>query len=195
MQLLKITTVPIKYKVEQENTVTESDSSFNVELEKNASNVKIPVAGSEKSQRRPDMVRDRSSFRANGMNNTVTDAVNDSGQNSGQNDYDVKYCYGRKNVTPETKVQGNALNMVNYSSAPLDAAIDGIDSLLPDSSWEPDAVEKSTVNSNSKVNTVHQKPRERKIVEEFAHVEIEYLGGFNYVPKSSAPDYEEPEEK
>ena len=34
MQLLKITTVPIKYKVEQENTVTESDSSFNVELEK-----------------------------------------------------------------------------------------------------------------------------------------------------------------
>ena len=195
MQLLKITTVPIKYKVEQENTVTESDSSFNVELEKNASNVKIPVAGSERSQRRPDMVRDRSSFRANGMNNTVTDAVNDSVQNGGQNDYDVKYCYGRKNVTPETKVQGNALNMVNYSSAPLDAAIDGIDSLLPDSSWEPDAVEKSTVNSNSKVNTVHQKPRERKIVEEFAHVEIEYLGGFNYVPKSSAPDYEEPEEK
>ena len=56
-------------------------------------------------------------------------------------------------------------------------------------------MEKSTVNSNSKVNTVHQKPRERKIVEEFAHVEIEYLGGFNYVPKSSAPDYEEPEEK
>lgn len=195
MQLLKITTVPIKYKVEQENTVTESDSSFNVELEKNASNVKIPVAGSEKSQRRPDMVRDRSSFRANGMNNTVTDAVNDSVQNGGQNDYDVKYCYGRKNVTPETKVQGNVLNMVNYSSAPLDAAIDGIDSPLPDSSWEPDAVEKSTVNSNSKVNTVHQKPRERKIVEEFAHVEIEYLGGFNYVPKSSAPDYEEPEEK
>ena len=195
MQLLKITTVPIKYKVEQENTVTESDSSFNVELEKNASNVKIPVAGSEKSQRRPDMVRDRSSFRANGMNNTVTDAVNDSVQNGGQNDYDVKYCYGRKNVTPETKVQGNALSMVNYSSAPLDAAIDGIDSLLPDSSWEPDAVGKSTVNSNSKVNTVHQKPRERKIVEEFAHVEIEYLGGFNYVPKSSAPDYEEPEEK
>ena len=195
MQLLKITTVPIKYKVEQENTVTESDSSFNVELEKNASNVKIPVAGSEKSQRRPDMVRDRSSFRANGMNNTVTDAVNDSVQNGGQNDYDVKYCYGRKNVTPETKVQGNALSMVNYSSAPLDAAIDGIDSLLPDSSWEPDAVGKSTVNSNSKVNTVHQKSRERKIVEEFAHVEIEYLGGFNYVPKSSAPDYEEPEEK
>ena len=129
------------------------------------------------------------------MNNTVTDAVNDSVQNGGQNDYDVKYCYGRKNVTPETKVQGNALSMVNYSSAPLDAAIDGIDSLLPDSSWEPDAVGKSTVNSNSKVNTVHQKSRERKIVEEFAHVEIEYLGGFNYVPKSSAPDYEEPEEK
>lgn len=195
MQLLKITTVPIKYKVEQENPVSESDSSFNVELEKNTANVKIPVAGSEKSQRRPDMLRDRSSFRANRINNTVTDAVNDSGQNSGQNEYDVKYCYGRKNVSPETKVQGNAVDMVNYSSAPLDAAINEMDSLLPDSSWEPDAAEKNTSDTGSKVNTVHQKPRERKIVEEFAHVEIEYLGGFNYVPKSSAPDYEEPEEK
>lgn len=194
MQLLKITTVPIKYKVEQENAVPESDSSFNVELEKNTSNVKIPVAGSEKSQRRPDMVRDRSSFRANGINNAVTDSVNDSGQNDGQNDYDVKYCYGRKNVSPESKVQGNAMKMVNYSSVPLDAAIDEIDSLLPDSSWEPDLAEKNGSTDNT-VHTVHHKPRERKIVEEFAHVEIEYLGGFNYVPKSSAPDYEEPEEK
>lgn len=194
MQLLKITTVPIKYKVEQENAVPESDSSFNVELEKNTSNVKIPVAGSEKSQRRPDMVRDRSSFRANGINNAVTDSVNDSGQNGGQNDYDVKYCYGRKNVSPESKVQGNAMKMVNYSSVPLDAAIDEIDSLLPDSSWEPDLAEKNGSTDNT-VHTVRQKPRERKIVEEFAHVEIEYLGGFNYVPKSSAPDYEEPEEK
>lgn len=194
MQLLKITTVPIKYKVEQENAVPESDSSFNVELEKNTSNVKIPVAGSEKSQRRPDMVRDRSSFRANGINNAVTDSVNDSGQNGGQNDYDVKYCYGRKNVSLESKVQGNAMKMVNYSSVPLDAAIDEIDSLLPDSSWEPDLAEKNGSTDNT-VHTVRQKPRERKIVEEFAHVEIEYLGGFNYVPKSSAPDYEEPEEK
>lgn len=199
MQLLKITTVPIKYKVEQENVVSESDQSFNLNLEKNMSNVKIPVQGSEKSQSHNEKMVDRSNFRSGAVQRINSDSsVNETGQSVSENDYDVKYFYGKKNVSSEKSANTTALNMQNYTAASIDAAINSIDSVLPDSSWEPD-LNTNANNSEHKVSQVHHKAvkehHPKKVVEEFAHVEIEYLGGFNYVPKSSAPDYEDPEEK
>lgn len=187
MQLLKITTVPIKYK-EQENLPAEGDSAFSLEMaERNSSNVKIPVANTTNSQNNPELYDDNiTGSTVQGLQRKSDCMVRESASEVEGNGYTVNHNYGRKNVQTQQRSNVSAYMRNNIQSAvTIDSALDNIDSVVPDKSWEPE------------VKAHHDKilkPESHKTVEEFAHVEIEYLGGFNYVPKSSAPDYEEPEE-
>ncbi len=189
MQLLKITTVPIKYK-EQENIPVDSGSSFSLEtVEKNSANVQIPVANTSGSRNNAEKYSENEINGAVPVLQRGADTMKrESASEAEGNEYSVNYCYGRKNITPEPKNNCSAYLRNNLNAGvSIDSAIDSIDSIIPDKSWEPDVKEHS-----SQVKAPEPEPR--RIVEEFAHVEIEYLGGFNYVPKSSAPDYEEPEQ-
>lgn len=188
MQLLKITTVPIKYREQENITADNSNSVFSLDsVEKNSENIQIPVANTSNSRNNPEMYDESL---VNGsvpvVQRKADSMVHESSSESAGNNYSVNYRYGRKNLQPEPKQDVSAFrrNSVHTAST-IDSALDSIESLIPDKSWEPEAK-----HHNNQVT----EPEPRKVVEEFAHVEIEYLGGFNYVPASSAPDYEEPEE-
>ena len=190
MQLLKITTVPIKFK-EQENIPVENNNAvFSVNAaEKNAANVQIPVAGTQNSQNSAEMY-DESALGVPqaGVQRKADSMIHESASDKEGVTYSVDNRSGGRNRVPEPKQNVSAFLRNNVQkAATLDSALDSIDSVLPDKSWEPE--------SGHNAARVHApEPEPQKIVDEYAHVEIEYLGGFNYVPKSSAPDYEEPEE-
>lgn len=190
MQLLKITTIPIKYKEQENISVENNNAVFSVDTaEKNVANVQIPVVGTQNSQNNSEMY-DESTV---GMPQKVMQRKADSMvHESASETKDVTYSIDKKSDgkkrMPEPKRDVSAFLRNNVQKAvTLDSAIDSLDSAIPDKSWEPE--------SKNKTSQIHApEPEPRMVVEEFAHVEIEYLGGFNYVPKSSAPDYEEPEE-
>lgn len=190
MQLLKITTVPIKYK-EQENIPAEnSNAAFSVSLaEKNAANVQIPVAGTQNSQNNAELYDNSVVGMSQKVQRKSDSMVHETASEKDGLTYSVDNRSVGKNRMPEPRQNVSAFLRKNVQKAvTLDSALDSIDSALPDKSWEPEAKTKS-------VQIHAPKPEPQKIVDEYAHVEIEYLGGFNYVPKSSAPDYEDPDEK
>jgi len=189
MQLLKITTVPIKYK-EQEIPAENNNAVFSVDMaEKNAANVQIPVAGTQNSRNSTEMYDESVvGVQQPGVQRKADAMVHETASETDSVTYKVDSRFGEKNRVAEQRQNVSSFLRNNVQKAvTLDSAMDSIDSVLPDKSWEPEA--------KTKTSQIHAPtPESPKIVEEFAHVEIEYLGGFNYVPKSSAPDYEEPEE-
>lgn len=196
MQLLKITTTPIKYRVETERasfTLADSDnydslgsvkeSVRKIDTAKNAANnLKSEVSSSNVAQL-PKRTRQDKTFERSG------------GQFSS---YDVKYHYGiGNNNVSDSKIPSDK-KFVPQKAVSMDRAFYEIHSLKPDESWEPDVKAQSNdapVQQNIDVSPeLEFNPATYKfVVEEFADVKIEYLGGFNYFPKSSAPDYEEEE--
>ena len=197
MQLLKITTVPIKFR-EQENVSAENNPDFSPEnAEVNSANVRIPVKNTHSSKNNPEMYdgnvvgnKAAGGVQQKFINRQPDSMKHESASETEGSEYSVNYCYGKKNVKPEPKPNcAEYLRQNIQSAATIDSAMDSLDSVVPDKSWEPEPKE-----APKAVKLHAPKPQPRKIVEEYAHVEFEYLGGFNYVPKSSAPDYEEPEE-
>ncbi|MBR6923770.1 MAG: hypothetical protein IKH50_04455, partial [Oscillospiraceae bacterium] len=180
MQLLKITTVPIKFR-EQENVSAENNPDFSPEnAEVNSANVRIPVKNTHSSKNNPEM------YDGHVVGNKATGGVqqkfinrqpdsmrHESASETEGNEYSVNYCYGKKNVKPEPKPTCAEYMRQNIqSAATIDSAIDSMDSVVPDKSWEPEPKEAP------KAVKIHApKPQPRKIVEEYAHVEFEYLGG------------------
>lgn len=197
MQLLKITTVPIKYRVEQETVTVETTPP--VSPVKNVSDASIAPAAPSAAQNNTERLIDKNNFRAEALRRArAGNAANKAGQAGSEDQYDVKYCYGKKNVSPDIKATCSYINNTMLPAVSMEAAMDSIDSLYPDSSWEPQQKEQNA-NRNDNVSTKAvrsvERTKKRMIVEEYAHVDIEYLGGFNYVPESSAPDYVDPEEE
>jgi hypothetical protein len=196
MQLLKITTVPIKFR-EQENIPAENNPDFSPEkAEVDSANVRIPVKNTSSSKNNPEMydgnvVGSKPGNVQQKFLRREPDSMKHESASEAEGTYSTNYCYGKKNVKPEPKPTCAEYMRQNIqAAASIDSAMDSIESVVPDKSWEPE------VKDAPKAVKLHTppKPQPRKIVEEYAHVEFEYLGGFNYVPKSSAPDYEEPEE-
>ena len=190
MQLLKITTVPIKYK-EEKRVVVNTDTSFSLEnIEKNSSNIQIPVANVSNSRNdNKSNIKQEISSSQPAVYSRGTDGIKyETASETDENEYSVSYCYGKKNIALVSKYTCSAAAQ-NIRRVSIDSVIDNIDSVIPDKSWEP------KIQSEKQESVNKEKSETYKTVEEFAHVEIEYMGGFNYFPKSSDPDYEEPEEK
>lgn len=197
MQLLKITSTPIKYRIESEKatlTVSGTDPEQN-------------IAGQAQNQRivHPN---DVSSYRNTIINNHET--VNKESEKiradksfvskmvvQGKNITDSANQYSRINskVCNRSKTCGSVIQANSVSD--INIAINRLKSVKPDDSWEPD---KNIAEYSENDNYVAQKklkftPASYKlIVEEFADVKIEYLGGIDYFPESSAPDYEKPDD-
>ncbi len=195
MQLLKITTTPIKYRVEAERasfTLAESDTNIIAEKPQNyvkkSSGAHSATGNALKNATvAPDMVDQNGRIRHDkSFEHTVASAGT----------YDIKARYGT-NIKTSRTVESGKMNFISQSTMSLDRGLSEMSSIVPDKSWEPE-VNISGTSQNLENNSVDTSPKYefnpatyKFIVEEYADVEIEYLGGFNYFPASSAPDYEE----
>ena len=198
MQLLKITTTPIKYRIESERasiTLADPDST------KNSQQVHKPVIqqhGKTQLSSRQDLNSNSDVISSDSIRKTRTDSlINSSSKKMRSDDYIIKYRYGqnKKSIQFDSDIQDSIPVHRNIS---IQEKLDQIKSLKPDISWEPSQSDNDTSFKTCNYKEINQKPEYeftpatwRLIVEEMADVKIEYLGGFNYVPKSSAPDYEE----
>ncbi|MBP1564511.1 MAG: hypothetical protein J6A58_01975 [Oscillospiraceae bacterium] len=197
MQLLKITTTPIKYRVETERasfTLADSDNYDSsgvlqggikkVDATNNtaANTLKNEVSSSSVAQYQK-MARQDKTFDHSG------------GQFSS---YDVRYRYGVGNNVSQIQPQSDG-QFISQKAVSIDRAFYEMDSLRPDESWEPEvkiqsesAPVQQSIDASPKLEF---NPATYKfVVEELADVKIEYLGGFNYFPRSSAPGYEAEED-
>lgn len=196
MQLLKITTTPIKYRVETERasfTLADSDNYDSLGSVKESVR-KIDTASSAANNLKNEVY---SSETAQLQRRTRQDKTFDhSGGQFGS--YDIKYRYGIGNNNVSNSQIPSDKEFIQQKAVSMDRAFYEINSLKPDESWEPDVKVQSkdmSIQQNIDVSPeLEFNPATYKfVVEELADVKIEYLGGFNYFPRSSAPDYEEEE--
>lgn len=193
MQLLKITTTPIKYRIESEDasfTVSQSDSNENI-----YDNFNIPVVQTSEMRNNSEKLKEQTNFNPNTSGIRREDrSFSMSGGTVENNEYDVKYRYGQKNAVSENKPYISGGVVQRRAAVSIDTAINNIESIIPDKSWEPERKISDTVNSSPEKKVTFNPAKTKMVVEEMADVKIEYIGGFNYFPKSSDPDYVEPED-
>ena len=197
MQLLKITTTPIKYRIESERasiTLAGPDLTKKfqqVQRQVIQQHVKAQLSSGQDLNSSSDVISADNSekIRADSL-------INSSFQKKKSDEYLIKYRYGqdKKPVQSDLNIQ-NSIPVQRTVS--IQEKLDHIKSLKPDLSWEPPQSDNNKLTKECSCKEINQRPEYeftpatcRLIVEEMADVKIEYLGRFNYVPKSSAPDYE-----
>ncbi len=191
MQLLKITTTPIKIKVVSEKASFEEEKAPSVPDLDSLKTVQRTTAGekplNEQNKNTLDaQYSDYQTKKANYSNYRKDKPISKSESGSDSGVYDIKFRYGQKNVVPgneHIRVSGNGVGRVNNAS--IESNVQKLKKAVPDDSWEPD-------NKQTKKFVPGKITFE---IEEMADIDIEYVGGFNYFPKSSDPEYEEPEEQ
>ena len=191
MQLLKITTTPIKIKVVSEKASFEEEKAPSVPDLSSIKTVHKTEAGGRPSNEHNKNTLDTQysdyQTQKTNYNNLRKDkpiSRTESGANSGV--YDIKFRYGQQKMFADCEqktVSESSVSRMNCSS--IDSNVQKLKKAVPDDSWEPE-------NDNEVKKFVPGKISFE--IEEMADVDIEYVGGFNYFPKSSDPEYEEPEE-
>ncbi len=198
MQLLKITSTPIKYRIESEQatlTVSSGDPEKNTAVHVQNQKIAIPKdESSYKNNIKSDNKVNNDSKKIRADKSFDKDkAINDDGK------VDSAYQYNRINnkVYNKNKIAEPVIR--NNTVSDIGAAMSRIKSVKPDDSWEPDKRKEECSDSDADYSAKKElkfTPASYKlIVEEYADVKIEYLGGIDYFPESSAPDYEKPDDK
>ena len=198
MQLIRIKTYPIKYSIKTENarlTIPQIEPS---ELKMNTTPLKI------NTETTPIKLRmDSSDMRRSMGMKTIADIHRELPAEIQQTANRVTSKYvSLGNQMAEGHSEGITVAQLmrnNMLQRPtIETTIGAIPSEKVDISWEPATikheVQRSEVTTDWK-KAAHEMsfiPSSYSLeVEELAHVEIEYLNGFQYVPPSSDPDYEE----
>ncbi len=198
MQLIKIKTIPIKYNIETENARLVVPEIEPAELDMDYTPLKI------ETETTPVKLRmDSSNMRRSMGMKTIADIHREMPAKTQQtaNEVTAKYvslgnqmANGHSEGITVAQLMHN--NMVQRPN--IESTIGAIPSEKVDISWEPATikhdVQRSDVTTNWKKAAQEMEfiPSSYTLkVEEFARVEIEYLNGFQYVPASSDPDYEE----
>lgn len=196
MQLLKIRTIPFEYDMTIQNAkltapqiepAKMSVETTPLQIENKTENIKIRM---DSSDMRRSMGIKTVAERAREVPGKAQQAVN--------------------KATAETVQRGNTLSQQGMSVAEYvkqkvlsdatsyNTVIAAIPSEPVDVSWEPASIKQNVRRSSADINW--QKPDHKMEfipssitveVRQLADVEIEYLGGFRYVPPSSDPNYTE----
>lgn len=195
MQLIKIKTIPIEYDIKIENARLVAADIESGKMSQKTTPLKIQ-SKTENAKMRMDSSAMRSSM---GMK-TPGDVAKEAPAKTQQT---------ANSVTTEFVQQGNAMTeqgmtISQYMKQKMlndmrtQTAITTTPSAPVDISWEPATIE--TKVQRSEVDLDFQRPVcEMEFIpssysleiKQLASVEIEYIGGFQYVPPSSDPDYEE----
>ena len=199
MQLIKIKTIPIKYNIKTENarlTIPQMDSG---DLNLKITPLKIDT------ETTPIKLRmDSSDMRRSMGMNTIADVHREMPAKTQQTANRVTSEYvSLGNQMAEAHSEGITVaelmrNKLMEGNAPVQSTIAAIPSEKIDISWEPATV-KHTVQRSEATTDWKKAAQEMEFipssysleVEQFAEVEIEYIGGHLYVPPSSDPNYKE----
>ena len=197
MQLLKITSTPMKYELEVEDAKLEyqqagspscdiSTSSSQLEIKSQSSLVQIDTYEARKSLGQTNIEDSVQQYAAKGkehINNQIREYVQ-TGQAMGdiQNGTEIGDIARQKMLQqPElyTQFLPSASADISFTPAKLEMNYTPADVSLD---WQ---VKENTYNFQA--GSVHMK------IVEYAHVDIEYLGGPMYVPPSADPNNKEQE--
>lgn len=198
MQLLKITSTPIKYRIESEKatlTVTNGDPGKNTPVQ--VQNQKITIPKDESSYKN----NIKSDNKVNNDNKKIrADKSFDKEKGIDDNSkMDSVYQYNRINSKVYNRNKISQPVIRDNTASDIDIAFSQVKSVKPDDSWEPDKRKEEYSDADADYSAKKElkfTPASYKlIVEEYADVKIEYLGGIDYFPDSSAPDYEKPDDK
>lgn len=184
MQLLKITTKPIEYKIEVEHaSLKVAENQPSEVLTQNA----VQAAAPQEHYENARQVRRDPGF--------VHQAQTDVSEQTGT----VPAYTAAINSASAVTAAEYAAQQPEFIKPiqNLDAVLAQIPPAI-DSSWEPtnaNGIKEGKPLENTKEQMEYTPGKVSVKVESMAEVEIEYLGSPIYVPPSSAPDYEPPEEE
>lgn len=193
MQLLKIKTTPIDYEINIEGARLECANSESAKLDLKQNNIKI-----ENHTESIKVRADSSAFRKSIGMRTIAQVAQEIPAKTQQTINKTSSDYVN---------QGNSISEgVPIGQYMKQKMLDGIKfanigTITPepvDLSWEPASVKHSVKKANVEADYTNAEQKMEFIpssysleVKQLAKVEIEYIGGFQYVPKSSDPNYEE----
>ena len=198
MQLLKITTTPIKYRIESERASIELAEPDSTKSFQQVQKTVIQQHGKTQLSSGQDLDSNSDVISADSSGKIRTDSmIKSSSEKMGSDDYLIKYRYGQ-NKKPQQSYFDIQNDIPVHKNISIQEKLDQIKSLKPDLSWEPSHSDNDTSFKTCNYTEINQKPEYeftpatwRLIVKEMADVKIEYLGGFNYVPKRPTPDCKE----
>lgn len=196
MQLLKITASPVQYQYQVEHARLENQKPTLPEYSIQRQPSKLSV----ESRNVQVQISSRRAFQSMGFHGNVEWARE----------------YGSRGMDAADRAKGDAAKMGNQMSriqdgvtiaqliqnrlmqAPPMAVHTFLPSVGPDISWEPSQVSTSYQAEQAKFDWQTQRQPMRFVpgkfsleITQYPKLNIEYLGGFNYVPPSSDPDYQE----
>lgn len=195
MQLLKIKTIPFKYDLNIKNaklTAPEIEpakmslKTKPLKIESKTEDIKIRMDSSEMRssmgyKTNAELAREAPAKAQQATNSATAEYVN-QGHSLAEPGMTVSQYVKQKILSDSVK----RTNVTTIPSRPVDV------------SWEPASVETEVQESDVETNWESSAQKMQFIpssitleVKQLADVEIEYLGGFRYVPPSSAPDYKE----
>jgi hypothetical protein len=195
MQLIKITSVPIKYTINTQDAKLTAPQIEPAELKLDTTPLKIDL-DTEPVKLRIDSSEMRKSM---GMK-SIADWSREAPANTQRTTNEVTAEYvnmGNRMAKPGMTI-AQLMHEKSLSNLTIETAIGTIPKVRSETSWDPASVKtdvrRSSVETDWKVAAQEMEfiPSSVRLeIERFADVEIEYIGGFNYVPPSSDPDYEE----
>lgn len=197
MQLIKIKTTPIKYNVKVTNasiTVPEIDP---VEMDLDVTQLKI------ENETKPIQMRmDSSNMRRSMGMKTIADVCREAPAKTQQTANRVTSEYvsiGNRMAAghKDGLTIAQLMRQKSFENLTIESTIAAIPSEKIDMSWEPAEVKHhvrrsdATTNWKKAAKEMEFVPSSYSLeVESLAKVEIEYIGGHQYVPPSSDPNYE-----
>lgn len=189
MQLLKITTTPIEYKLEIEHAKLEKTSpTENAQL-----NIKT-----QNAQMRVDSPQMRANLNRRNNDEFVRKTANDGIQNAMQktNEY-AQMGKQLSQISNKTSVSDIYRNkMLNEATSNASQTVQYVQLGNPDITWTPPKIDlsyikgyDSTPYQTAKSNMEYVPGRFHMDIIQLPKVSIEYTGGVRYVPSSSDPNY------
>lgn len=197
MQLIKIKSYPIKYEMHIENAKLTTPAIDPAEFSMKTTPLKI-----ESKTKDIQMRMDSSDMRRSMGMKTIADVAREAPAKTQQTANRVTSEYvsmGNQmaNGASEGMTVAQLMRQKSFENTTIESTIAQIPSEKVDISWEPATI-KHEVRPASVEMDWKKAAQEMEFVpsklslevQEYAHVEIEYLGGFQYFPESSDPDYE-----
>lgn len=197
MQLIKITTVPIKYTIKTQNAKLIAPQIEPAELKQKMIPLEINL-DTEPVRARMDSSDMRRSMGMKSIADIAREAPAKTQQTA--NEVTSEYVNMGNRATERGMTIAQLMKEKSLSNLTIETVIGAIPSEKVDISWEPATVKTNVQRSRMETDwkTAAQEmefvPSSISLeIEQYADVVIEYIGGHTYVPPSSDPDYEDKE--
>ncbi len=194
MQLIKIRTIPIEYDFSIKDAKLTAPQIEPASITQNTTPLEIDLKTTNTSVR-----MDSSAMRRSIGMKSAADVAREAPAQTQQtaNQTTSEYVSQGNSMTEPGMSIAQYMKQKSLSNITIDTNIGAIPTERIDMSWEPAGAKTSVRRSDVALNW-EQSAQEMEFIpssitldiKQLAEVEIEYVGGFRYVPPSSDPDYE-----